>query len=254
MKNCILFRTYSFQGQAVENFKQYAGCGKPLFILYDSSNKELLNYVNAFNFNVADYEKLPYLKASPEIINMIPKPPKTSQVIYCNPEYSVLMFWKAFPQFEYYYSFEWDLFKADGKLNEFFEEIDARDDDLLGIGFQSKGKEWYWDTFNFDVPDDKKRAMFGCFHRYSNKCLEVLDHEYSEGKYAWYETAVATLANINGLKISDLNWEYGTQWYAPETMCDIPLYDFWGRLLEGTYYRNMFFHPVRDGEQLIINN
>ena len=244
MKNCILFRTYSFTGQARLNYSQYVPSAKDLFILYDCTDKERLSLDNAFNFDISDYLNLPYLKATPEIINMIPKPPQTSQIIYCNPEYAVLMFYKLKPDYDYYYSFEWDVWKGN-RSNEFFEEMDARNDDLLGTYLQNLGPEWYWNTFNFPISNNKKRAMFGAIHRYSNKCLEMLDKEYSEGKYAWYETAVASLACLNDFKINDINIPGGKRWYSPETMRDASDYEFWANLQENEQFNYMFYHPVR---------
>ena len=128
----------------------------------------------------------------------------------------------------------------------FIDSLDERNEDLLGTIYQQQnGSEWYWNTYNWDIAPKNKRVMFGAFHRYSNRCLETLDREYKQGKYAWYETATATLAYINGLKINDLNFGE-KKWYNYITMRDFPDNEIWKRIIKSGKYDNCLFHPVRE--------
>ncbi len=243
MRTAILFRAYDMDQSTLLHYSQLQKQCKHVHMLYDATDKQPVHTTLGMNFTEDDYRKSGYPLATLKQIDEMPSAPKSSQLIYYNPEISVLLFYKQNPGYDYYLSLESDVM-FNGDWNTFLDAIAKDDSDLLGT-YTTHGWERDPETLNFDVANKHKEIMFGPVQRYSNKMLETLHKEYKSGKHGFYEAVVPTIALINGLSVSNFGKATGRQFYHPFTMCGhyVPA---WQDMIDMDKWKNHLFHPVKD--------
>jgi len=250
MKIAKLFTSHLVAPRTVQHLNQLATQTDNVWVIHDcTSNPEFekRKFANVINYTNNDHKKIGYLSPTKAMVDSFAnKALRTlpSIDIYFNPEYAVIQFAKEHPEFDYIWRIEYDVY-FNGHWQYFFDITNESDADFLGLYVATKN-EWtinskVWGTLNFDVPEEHEFGAFFPVQRYSRKLIEVLDKEYSSGKYGYCEAAVPTLAYINGLKLQDLNEL--DNFYLPQTMRSVP-HPIW----TPEYFRNtqfMLYHPVR---------
>ena len=260
MNTCVLFKCHK-QDEVTLTHLEKLRKESPydVFAIYDATHKDGMSGA-AWNFTLADYLESGYTLASQEQLSELPSLPPDSQLIYYNPEIANLLFWKMTNTYDFYWAIEYDVW-FNGCWSEFFDICDRSASDLLCTYSQRfPGQPFFpnlFYTYNFDVPDEMKRGMFGAVTRYSRKLMETLDREYTAGKHAFYEAIVPTIAEMNELIVTDINsianfFQYRTEkyfsgeFYHPSVFCGSPIYENWKYMYKSTAWKNYLFHPVRE--------
>ena len=223
-----------------------------VYVVFDATDKEPFHDTYpVWNFSVEDYRSSGYPAPTPEQLRDLPTPPRNPCIlpIYYNPEIANIMFGKRFPDYQYYWYIEYDVF-FNGQWQDFFELFRNSDEDFLGAYLRQYPFKW-WNAkiethLPLDIPQDCIFRFFGCIARFSAQLLAVLDSEYSAGHIGYYELAVPSLCANNGLKLGDLNADERNV-YTPLTLGGESLKFAWSRLGQKwiDQHNNMLFHPIR---------
>jgi hypothetical protein len=253
MSSCVLFKCHKKDEVTFEHLRKLQNeSPHDVFAIFDCTHKDAM--AGAWNFSIADYLESGYPLPDDEKLSYLPEMPPESKLIYFNPEYANLLFWKLTNTYDYYWIIEYDVF-LNGNWKDFFEICDRSKADLIqtyrkqliypGQPFFTK----FWETYNFDVPDEQKHGMFGPVARFSRKLFQVLDKEYLSGKHGFYEAIVPTLACMNGLTVCDIN-EIGEffnyEFYHPYTFCGHENNVNWKIMVNSQSWNGYLFHPVRE--------
>lgn len=139
--------------------------------------------------------------------------------IYYNVNFILQRFFKDYPEYERYWSIEYDVvFTGNWQtLMGYFENKDA---DLISCHIEkyTKGKNEHWDWWkplvwiDEDIPLEKCVKAFNPIYSLSNKALFFLDDFLRKGNCGHFETVMSTALYNHGFKLVDMG---GTGEFTP---------------------------------------
>ena len=257
----VLYRTHKFDEFVRLGWKQLKKQTKNHCILYDATGKPPLAKTNCFNFTIDDYKDSGYPLATPEQWKLLPayqsrglgsgvggqesSSPTPVWEIYFNPEYAVLLYFREHPNFDFYWSIEYDVY-FNGNWSVLFDACKEDKSDLLGCYLRKFEDEIpynpLWNHLNFDATKEQHKICYGPVQRYSKEALQILDKEYQACLHGFGETAVPTILSINGLVCTDIN--SNGMFYNPQTFGADYIRENWTHEYFKKY-KNYMFHPFR---------
>ena len=126
-----------------------------------------------------------------------------------NVELPVLLFFREHPEYDRYWTIEYDV-RFTGTWDTFFSSFETNDADLLGTTLTRYEQipDWFhWPSLDLrGKPIDKDQYLRGFFpiYRLSRRALEQLDRDYRDGVNGHFECLVPTLLNHAGLTVEDI--------------------------------------------------
>lgn len=249
----ICFRTHKTSERITELLNKINSQKDNVFVVHDATDRE--GYPEdcgapVFNFTADQYLTSGYViperdKRDPLLDATPPTPPKNSRsrICYFNPEIAQLLFWRKYPDYDYYWYLESDVAYT-GNWNTFFDTCIQYDADILALFLKQGPKHnlyrYFKYTMNYHVRRRDMLTIFGPIVRYSNKAMQLMDREYRK-KHGFYEMMVPTIAKSNGLKVADINDCH--LFYTPLTLAGPEIVNKWTQEFINNS-TNMLFHPV----------
>ncbi len=126
-----------------------------------------------------------------------------------NVDLPVLLFFKKHPEYDHYWTIEYDV-RFTGRWDAFFSSFEANDADLLGTTLTRREKvpDWhYWPSLDLaGMAVEKDRHIRGFFpiYRLSRRALAQLDRDYRTGVKGHFECLVPTLLSHAGMTVEDI--------------------------------------------------
>lgn len=216
MNDVVLFRTHKFNPRIEKNLKHLTKSKKQVEVLFDKSGKE--SYPNAFNFDYDDIKNSGMKTVSiPQIYkcfhnrksNKLSKRFSNTQVqtLWYDVGHSVILYYLQNPQYDYYWSIEYDVYFY-GDWNYFFDLYNRYKTDFLGVHIMEthlENNEGVWGLFDFKVPYERRFRCFGTINRISNRLLKAVHEELLKGNHTYYEQIFPSVAMHYGYSVKDLN-------------------------------------------------
>lgn len=250
MSDIILYRTHEKSQLECMNFKEllHSNCFN-MSVLYDATDKEALPGVINYTFEdilnsglvLADNEQLNTACNWKEFHKKFPKD-KSKQLWY-NCGHLPIMYYLENPNYDYYWSIEYDVYFY-GDWNFFFDKFKNVTDDFLGMyirDYKYTTNDLYWSYFKDKNDYTERLASFGPVQRYSNKLLATVASELKKGNHAYYEILFPSVAKEFNMTIKEINDIYN--FYDIFTMNDEPLNLF--KIVHLPHSKNKLFHPVK---------
>lgn len=126
-----------------------------------------------------------------------------------NVELPVLLFFKAHPEYDHFWTIEYDV-RFSGAWDRFFSTFEKNDADLLGTTLTRYERipGWFhWPSLDLGAMRVGKDAYLRGFfpvYRLSRRALERLDRDYRTGVKGHFECLVPTLLQHAGMTIEDI--------------------------------------------------
>lgn len=247
MSEVVLYRNISLGKMPMMNYKALKGV-KETVMLYDATNKDPFD--SAFNFTLNDYKKFPLLSEAKMnfFFNEVLRWKHFNNVqrqMWFNAGYSVLLYFLKNPDYDYYWSIEYDCW-FNGNWSDFFKLYEKEKADFLGPHLiETTNSDSILEQNklikNFDYP--KLFNSFGCIHRYSNALLQEVIKALKEKRQAFYETLFPTIAFNNDLKIRDLNDVTANPVYTESSLLRLNMTPY--ELIHVAKGKNKLWHRVR---------
>ena len=153
-----------------------------------------------------------------------------------NPQFIILEFAKAHPEYEYFWFCEDDIFMPNGDYKEFFEECGNIECDLLLTHSISTIRPWYWTSYikcsRRDLyPINQYIQLF----RLSKEGADLISSQFRQEDKAHSEAVIPSIIYMNGLttKYIDLQTKYKFN-ISHRTLQDIEMNQ-----------KDTFYHPMK---------
>lgn len=182
-----------------------------------------------------------------------------------NNHFPVFLFYRDFPNYDYYWNIEYDVY-FHGDWCAFFTAFDGIDADFISSHIEYFGQRpsWnWWNTMNvktLSIPQQEYIKSFNPIYRISNIALNYLNQVLSEGNSGHHEVFIPTILNNGGFLLLDYGGfgnftppEFNDRfyyvpyilddYYADTTMRYRPLFD--REKIEETSCNNKLYHPVK---------
>ncbi len=123
--------------------------------------------------------------------------------------FPLFLFYKDYPQYEYYWYIEYDVLFT-GNWNTFFNAYSSIKADFLSSNIQrfDEHPKWYWwESLKLEtmkIPINKFVRSFNPIYRISNSALSFLDDVLKHKNRGHHEVLIPTLLNYNGYVIVDI--------------------------------------------------
>jgi len=179
--------------------------------------------------------------------------------------FAVLQFFRDFPDYDYYWNLEYDVY-FHGDWRVFFNTFENIDADFVSahIEYFRQRPFWHWwNTINFKtvtIPQTKYIKSFNPIYRISKKALSCLHKVLSEENSGHHETLIPTVLNNSGFSLLDYGGNgiftppelknkfyhaphFFEDYYADTTMRFRPSFD--REEIESTPSDNKLYHPVK---------
>jgi hypothetical protein len=103
-----------------------------------------------------------------------------AEVMWFNADYRFYYVKKYFPDYDYYWQFDYDIFCNGDSYQPFFDKYSSRKEDMLITHFREEQKngEWYWSKSIDWIYKDKK--LYGSLFPVSRISTEVIDFLYQQ--------------------------------------------------------------------------
>jgi len=187
-----------------------------VFLLCDNTTEKFSQYSgnkNFFLFDTAGMIGLGYPgKSGSNILSGEISTDSYHQKFHFDPgnvELPVLMFFKAHPEYAYYWTIEYDV-RFTGSWKSLFSHFEDSDADLLGTTLTRHDQipRWHhWPSLDVAAkgidPDSHLRGFFPIY-RLSHRALSQIDRDYHVGVKGHFECLIPTLLNAAGMKIEDI--------------------------------------------------
>jgi len=200
MDTAIIYLTHTFIPkvlQPLEKLRQQTHPYGDFYILNDgnaSPPKSLRNRLHVFHFSNI-------LKKYPRVMG--------DTLIPGNPHLAILDFFRAHPNYKYYWIIEYDV-RFSGDWSLLFEAFSKSDADLLTCHVRTYNQEpdWPW-WINVKIPDptvtkDQWVRAFLPIQRLSHRALVEIERCCKEGWYGHFEATLPTMLHHAGLKLEDI--------------------------------------------------
>lgn len=126
-----------------------------------------------------------------------------------NVELPVLLFFKTHPEYDRYWTIEYDV-RFTGRWDTLLSAFEASDADLVGTTLTRYAEipDWFhWPSLDLRgkrIAEDQYLRGFLPIYRLSRRALEQLDRDYREGVSGHLECLIPTLLNHVGMTIEDI--------------------------------------------------
>ncbi|MBO4846770.1 MAG: hypothetical protein J5525_10725 [Lachnospiraceae bacterium] len=244
MKQAILLlsnRTdYSVRDRYDKLIKDY-GHKAEIYLLFDATKgynkQELVNFEHVYPFNVNTMIDDGYTALKEGFLG--------------NCHYPVLAFHKEYPEYDYLWIVEDDVFFS-GDWSVLFDTFTDDPADLIATKIRCYEEEptWYWWKSMRAGMDEtiSKNIMYACFipiYRLSAKAIDCLYTEVRNGWRGHFEGVVPTVLIKNGLTLRDMNGKgfglnerVNLHFYSDST-------HNWSPLYVQSFEKNMIYHPIK---------
>jgi hypothetical protein len=244
----VVFCTYprSLSGGFYDNFLKYKNENFPhFFVMFDDQSQDLNlqvlreTYQNStiHTYNLKNFDEHNFNR---------PIDKKHRWGSHQNPNYfyahfRMLLFYMKYPQFDYYWFFDDDVY-FDANLKPFLTEYESHKEDFISIqafkkdkyeefpfvsqANQRMGSSGHWLGFApgpGDVYKSTEKHM-GCFYpivRYSNKAMSHLIELNKQNYYGYSEGFVPTSLASDGFSVASMLDEYDQYFIKPTTNCKL---------------------------------
>ena len=218
-KTAILILTHlrSYEvDELYSEIKRYCPSKYDVVLLCDNSDNIFPDSVENgeyFNFTAEDLAKLPYPGKSVTTLrggaNQADSYHKRFHFDPANVELPLLLFYRRNPQYDFYWTIEYDV-RFTGTWDKFFSCFESSDSDLLGTTLTRRAEipNWFhWPSLVLDgrpiEVSDHLRGFFPIY-RLSARALAQLDKDYRSQVRGHFECLIPTLLWNAGMKIEDI--------------------------------------------------
>lgn len=141
------------------------------------------------------------------------------KILWYNSDYPFYLVYKYLPEYEYYWTIEYDVFCNDKDYKKFYAQYDSIQDDLIVTDYRVIGSEnWHWKYYSEWLYENTKMyASLFPVVRLSNKAIDFLykrrieigklyeDLDKRGNRWIFCELFVPTELTNNGFKCSNLD-------------------------------------------------
>ena len=243
----LLFRTHfwdEFSQRQFDRIREKVSCAD-VYVLVDETRGEVANIRAENVFRLTDEEII-----SAGFIST-----NDGSIQWFSGDVPLYMFWRAFPQYDYYIQMEYDVC-VNLNVDKLVDRLRLDAVDVLALRNKDTGPTWHWrSTCIAEYQEEEIRCLLICFSGFSNNALSVLQAarlaqavRYKEGvlnEWPYCEGFVGSETLRQGLKLSELS-DYG----------DVVAYDWWPPFCEKDLKGlsgNSFIHPVLDNSRYIAS-
>lgn len=255
MRSVILFSTHLLNDYIIcqiEKLNAEIQNIADFYVLLQCDNniqQELNPHIKVFPFSIDSLNSLGYCSWRETIV------PGSNH-------FPVLQFFKAHPEYDYYWNIEYDVLFS-GDWNVLFDWFEDKNEDFVSTHIEtiSEKPQWeHWNDIELKEEDNIDRSSFiksfNPIYRISNKALAFIDSFLLKGNRGHHELLLPTVLNYNGFSIKDMggsgNYTYeendlfytsdGTNtWYSDSSMRFRPLYH-----TEDVIIPNKLYHPIKE--------
>ena len=203
----------------------------PYYNIYKNNNISIFEY-SSEALKTEGYKLLPSLGGKP--------------IMWSNGSVmSINLFQKHFPDYDYYWSIEYDIM-FNGKWKYFFDIVHKNDFDFCTSHLGMALPDWWWYTyinipqivFGTFISTSVRMRSFNTICAFSNRFLNYLDKIYKLGFYGYGEQTIPTAAfnSKEHFKIIDLAKDLN--------LCDSQSNN-WKELYNNIEIENYIYHPVK---------
>jgi hypothetical protein len=198
----FLFLTHQTDDVTLARFqtleKAIKKMGDVFFLVHkeaDDSNLVVPSEINSYIFNYDSIGRLDYKSIEETIV-----PGSTC--------FAVLQFYKDFPNYNYYWTIEYDVVFT-GKWKHFFKTLATLEADLLTSHIKKYDElpKWYWwdslKLLNYAIDKTEYIKSFNPVYRLSGRALALLDKVLSDGNSGHYEVLIPTVLHHYHYSIVD---------------------------------------------------
>jgi Protein of unknown function (DUF3405) len=187
-----------------------------VFFLCDNSTGKFSQYSANKNYFLFDTSKMVGLgypgKSASNILSGENPTDSYHKKFHFDPghvELPVLLFFKAHPEYAYYWTIEYDV-RFTGSWDRLFAHFEDSDADLLGTTLTRRHEipAWHhWSSLDVaakDIGPESYLRGFFPIYRLSHGGLSQLDRDYHDGAKGHFECLIPTLLHNAGLTIEDI--------------------------------------------------
>lgn len=178
------------------------------------------------------------------------------RVLWYNIDYPLYIMRKLFPNIEYFWQFEYDVYYNSTDYIAFFENLDKNENELIMTGLRQCNNNWVWGkNVDWIYKDIHKYSTFGPILRISKKAIDFLYkkrleqkgifdsllEEYGPQDDRWWthcELFIGTELMNNGFNCINL--------HAPEVIYHPKEHEKFYKEKRYLNYDNKLYHPVKD--------
>jgi hypothetical protein len=257
-KQVILFSSHLFNDFIIEQYNKLRKAAK------DNTDLFLLIEYEKDSFTIPDSIK--YFPFDVETLNNLKYEPIAETIIPGSNHFQVFQFYKTYPQYEYYWNIEYDVY-FNGEWNILFDTFKLIDSDFISSHLERfhQSPNWAWwkslRLKTIDIPETEYVKSFNPIYRISNKAMAVLDKILLEGNSGHHEVLIPTVLNFLGYKINDwggiseftlpnfensfylTNSNVNNLYYTGSSMRFRPEFNL--KELEQGLKDNLLYHPVK---------
>ena len=147
------------------------------FIKTNTESPVTIIYFNNININCFLFDLSVFLESNLPYYTDNPDNKDLGKVMWYNSDYSAYIIKKYFPDYDYYWSIEFDVF-CNGQYSSFFKKYNKNNSDLIMSDYRSlkdSDENWYWDNKNnWIYKDVDKYGGFFPVVRFSSKAIDFL--------------------------------------------------------------------------------
>lgn len=242
----FLFMTHEVNDAILDRFYALEKSAKKMGDVYmlihkekDDVDKTIPRHLKSYIFNLESIRNLGY-KAIAE------------SIVPGSAHFALLQFYKDYPNYEYYWSIEYDVVFT-GKWTCFFKLFKHIEADLLASHIKKYAEiPWWnwWNTLNFKndlIKEEQYIRSFNPIYRMSNRALQLVNLLLVQGNSGHYEAFIPTVLNFYNYKIIDFGGDgaFVLQGYKDKSYIQKNI-----DLKNGT----MRFRPAFEEHELILSN
>jgi hypothetical protein len=258
-KQVILLSTHILNEYILEQYRKLSRVADKyidLFLLIEMDANEGSNLL----------EGIQYYPFNEEMLNQLNYEPVAETIIPGSNHFAVLLFYRSYPHYKYYWNIEYDVI-FNGNWSLLFDHFTAIEFDFISSHLKEQPlcPNWYWwqslHLKTLSIPLHLQIKSFNPIYRLSNNAIKELDRLLSEGNSGHHEVLIPTVLNYLGYQINDFGGlgkftfpnhdnlfylsvpEIFEQYYIGSSMRYRPCFSY--ERIKEKGYDNLLYHPVK---------
>jgi hypothetical protein len=203
MRQAILFLTNKSDKITLKNYRDFSND------LIDIGDTHLVYHQTRSKISKAVANHTPFIFKD-SILQSLGYKPVSNSLVPGNTHFPIFKFYKAYPQFDYYWCIEDDVRYGDtwkSFFNYFLENNINSDLLTSNIKFFKDAPDWHWWNSLSNVSNVDKLRCFNPVVRISKFAMKFLDQLLLSGQSGHHEVLIPTFLYNNGFNINDIGGE-----------------------------------------------
>lgn len=229
-------------------------------------NTDLFLLIELENGSLAIPDNIKYFPFDVDTLNNLHYEPIEESIIPGSNHFPVFQFYKANPQYDYYWNIEYDVY-FNGEWSVFFNTFNFIDSDFVSSHLERfhQTPNWTWwkslQLKTIDIPQSQYVKSFNPIYRISNNAMNTLNKVLLAGNLGHHEVLIPTVLNYLGYKINDFggigefvlpgfensfyltNPSVENSFYMGSSMRFRPIFNL--NELDKEKNNNLLYHPVK---------